>query len=78
MKITLDEEHNVGYIYFKEGEKVDKSIELGNSLVIDFSKEGKIIGLELLDAKEQLDYKAESYHLVFENLFKNLIKEFKF
>jgi len=60
MKITLDKEADAAYIYFKEisdGE-VANTISLNESVNIDFDKEGKTIGIEILNASKNLPVTA--------------------
>ena len=60
MKITLDKEADAAYIYFKEisdGE-VANTISLNESVNIDFDKDGKTIGIEILDASKNLPVTA--------------------
>jgi uncharacterized protein YuzE len=56
MKITLDKVANAAYIYFKEimpGEVV-KTISLNDSINIDLDKEGKTLGIEIINATKNL------------------------
>tara|TARA_Y100000310_G_scaffold86155_1_gene83003 strand:- start:602 stop:805 length:204 start_codon:yes stop_codon:yes gene_type:complete len=56
MKVTLDKEADAAYIYFKEiseGE-VTKTISLNDSINVDLDSEGKTLGIEILDASENL------------------------
>jgi len=60
MKITLDKEADAAYIYFKEisaGEVTD-TISLNESVNVDLNKEGKTIGIEILDASKNLPVTA--------------------
>jgi len=60
MKITLDKEADAAYIYFKEiseGE-VTNTISLNESVSIDLDKDGKTIGIEILDASKNLPLSA--------------------
>lgn len=60
MKITLDKEADAAYIYFKEiseGE-VEKTISLNDSINIDLDKEGRTLGIEILDASKNLPLNA--------------------
>lgn len=56
IKITLDKEADVAYIYLKEISKgeVSKTISLNNSINIDLDPEGQILGIEVLDASQNL------------------------
>lgn len=56
MKITFDKQADAAYIYLKEigfGE-AKETISLNNSINIDLDKEGKTIGIEILNASENL------------------------
>ncbi len=60
MKITLDKEADAAYIYFKEiseGE-VANTISLNESVNIDLDKDGKTIGIEILNASKNLPLSA--------------------
>jgi len=60
MKITLDKEADAAYIYFKdisEGE-VSDTISLNENVNIDLDKEGKTIGIEILEASKNLPSSA--------------------
>ena len=53
MKLEYDKEADAAYIYIKypikEGE-AEKTIELNEDLIVDFDKDGKLIGIEILNA----------------------------
>ncbi|MEK6890985.1 MAG: DUF2283 domain-containing protein [Nanoarchaeota archaeon] len=56
MRIEIDKEADSAYIYFKEiseGE-VKNTISLNESINIDLDKEGKMIGIEILEASKNL------------------------
>ena len=56
MKITYDKEADAVYIYFKEiaeGEVV-QTISLNESVNIDLGKDGKTLGIEILNASKNL------------------------
>ena len=54
MKFTYDSRYNIAYIRFKEKNESVESIRLSDDLVVDISKDGKVYGIELLNANEQL------------------------
>ena len=60
MKITYDKEADAAYIYFKEvsPEEVSQTISLNDSVNIDLDKEGKTLGIEILDATKNLPANA--------------------
>ena len=60
VKITFDKEADAAYIYFKEISKgeVAKTISLNDSINIDLDSDGQIIGMEILDASENMPVSA--------------------
>jgi uncharacterized protein YuzE len=57
MKTTYDNEANALYVRFSD-EKVERTEELRPGLILDFDNRGHIIGIEMLDAKQQLSESA--------------------
>lgn len=55
MKLEYDKEVDAAYIYIKypikDGE-AEKTIELNDDLIVDFDKNGKLIGIEILNASK--------------------------
>ncbi len=62
MKMTYDEEADAAYIYIKDkplpGE-VKQTISLNDSINMDFDKDKKIIGIEVLHASKNMPDKKE-------------------
>jgi uncharacterized protein YuzE len=52
MKIEYSKEADAIYVYFKE-EFVASSKEIEDGVVIDFDKEGQLIGIEVLDVSKR-------------------------
>ena len=52
MKIEYDKEVNAVYIYLQQKE-VAKTIELSETVNVDLDEEGKLIGVEVLDATQR-------------------------
>lgn len=52
MKVRYDKEVDARYIYAEEG-ATEYSEEVGEGVIVDISKEGKIVGMEILDASEK-------------------------
>jgi len=52
MKISYDKEADAMYIRLREG-KVDHTKEIDENTIIDFNKEGQVIGIEILFVKER-------------------------
>jgi len=62
MKIDFDKEADAAYIYFKEsikeGEAVE-TIEVNENIILDFDKEKKLLGIEVLNASKNISKEAE-------------------
>jgi len=54
MDITYDPRYNIAYIRFKKKIAGVETRSLSDEINIDISPDGKIYGIELLNAKEQL------------------------
>jgi len=52
MKIEYSKEADAIYVYFKE-EVVANSKEIEDGVVIDFDKDGQLIGIEVLDVSQR-------------------------
>jgi len=60
MKIEYDPERDLLYIYFAAPEtKSAETVTIKPGVHADFDKQGKLIGIEVLDAKEVLGTKIE-------------------
>jgi len=61
MKISYDKEVDAAYIYLKhsiEKGEAKKTIELNNNIILDFDKNKKLIGIEVLSASKILGKKV--------------------
>lgn len=60
MKIEFDKEADAAYVYFKEigNGEVAETITLNDSVNVDLDREGKVLGIEILDASEHLPSSA--------------------
>jgi uncharacterized protein YuzE len=54
MNITYDPKYNIAYIKFREKISQVETLRISDEINIDISSDGKIYGLELLNANEQL------------------------
>jgi uncharacterized protein YuzE len=52
MKISYDPKVDAMYIRFKSG-KYDHTKKITDVILVDVTKDGKVLGLEILDAKRQ-------------------------
>jgi len=60
MKIEYDLERDLLYIYFAEPEKKSaETITIKPGVHADFDKDGKLIGIEVIDASELMGKKIE-------------------
>lgn len=61
MKLEYDKTVDAAYIYLKhpilEGE-VKKSVECKKDIIFDFDSNGKLIGVEILNARKVIDKKV--------------------
>ncbi len=53
MKVIFDPETDTLSIIFRE-EKIAESDEVREGIIIDYSRDGKIVSMEILDASEQI------------------------
>jgi len=56
MKVVYDPDHDILNIEFLEDETIDDTIEYDEGILIDYSKERKIVSLEILDASERISH----------------------
>ena len=54
MKVSYDPRYNVAYIRLRRRSSSVETIHISDELNIDLSPDGKIYGIELLNANEQL------------------------
>ena len=63
MKISYDPKVDAMYIRFKSG-KYDHTKKITDDILVDIAKNGKVLGLEILDAKKQFgDIKPEKIEI---------------
>jgi len=57
MKVNYDKKNNVASLDFvdREGAYIQESVEIpGTELILDFDKDGQLVGIESLNPKEEL------------------------
>ena len=59
MKIKYDPKYNIAYIKIREKVAEVESIRISDELVVDIAPGGKIYGIELLNANEQLEFEKK-------------------
>lgn len=61
MKFEYDKDADAAYVYLvediKDGE-AEKTIELNKDIILDFDSDGKLLGVEILNASKVLNKKA--------------------
>jgi len=61
MRLEYDKDVDAAYIYLvdkiKNGE-AEKTIELNDSIILDFNKKGKLLGIEILNASKVMNKKT--------------------
>jgi uncharacterized protein YuzE len=66
MKLTYDPRYNIAYLQLREKNETVDSIKISEELIVDIATDGTVYGIELLNAKKQLQDK-NSLHLLFVN-----------
>lgn len=66
MKLTYDPRHNIAYIQLAERTTEVETVRVSEELNVDLTPDGKVYGIELLNASEQLRTISES-KLIMEN-----------
>ena len=59
MKIIYDPKYNIAYIQLREKIKDVETLKISDEVNIDWTPDGKIYGIELLNANDQLDLNHE-------------------
>jgi uncharacterized protein YuzE len=68
MKITYDAEADAVYIRFNEGHPQVMTEHLSEDIAADYDKDGRLAGLEILDASRLLGGKDVFHSVVFEDI----------
>ena len=63
MKITYDKIANAAYMTLRAG-KVAKTVEMSGNVIVDLDKKGNLLGIEMLDAANQLPKEGLSKNVV--------------
>jgi uncharacterized protein YuzE len=72
MKIEYSKTADAIYVYFKE-EFVERSKEIEDGIVLDFDRNGQLVGIEVLDASKRFSL-ADIVNVNIENLPVEAIK----
>ena len=68
MKIKYDPEVDAAYISFKKGPVQVTTIRLSEDVAVDLGPNEEIVGIEILDASEQLGFQKEKPTIELENI----------
>ena len=74
MNFTYDPKYNIAYIQFREKTDNVETIKISDELNIDISSDGKVYGIELLNANEQLLSEDNKKYFVLDFLNKERIE----
>ena len=66
MKVSYDPRHNIAYIRLAEKTEQVETVKVSDELNVDLTPDGRIFGIELLNANEQLQTLAPG-SVIFEN-----------
>ncbi len=72
MKISFDPKYNIAYIRLRPKKGKVDTIHISDELNIDISSDGKIYGIEFLNANEQLQIKEEKFIFLNESTGKSM------
>lgn len=68
MKIKYDPEVDAAYISFKKGPTEVTTIHLSEDIAIDLGPNEELVGIEILDASEQLGFEKGKPAIELENI----------
>lgn len=60
MKISYDPKYNIAYIKVRDKIAAVETLQISDEINIDITPDGKVYGIELLNANEQLDSEKEN------------------
>ncbi len=66
MKVTIDPRYNIAYIHLREKTEQVETIRVSDELAVDIAPDGRVYGIELLNANEQI-YKSDVLSLLDES-----------
>jgi len=64
MKLTFDPRHNIAYLRLADATTQVETVHVSDELNVDLTPDGKVYGIELLNANEQLRGLGEGRLLV--------------
>jgi uncharacterized protein YuzE len=74
--IKLNIEKNIGYLKTDvKKTRIDKTIEVGDDIIVDVNADGEIVGIELLNPLEQLGIKYKKSFLYPTNFIDKLLSQ---
>ena len=60
MYLSYDKENDVLYIKYKK-DKIEESEEIKEGIIIDYNKEGEIVGIEIVGFKKRKDFDIKEF-----------------
>lgn len=51
MRVSVDQKADAVYLYMTE-EKIESSEEVADGIIVDYDKDGKMVGIEILNASQ--------------------------
>jgi len=67
MKISYDPKYNIAYIKVRDRIAEVETLQISDEINIDITPDGKVFGIELLNANEQLDFEKENELVLINN-----------
>ncbi len=68
MKISYDPEVDAAYFRFLEGDFECTTVRVSEDVAVNIAPGGKVVGIEVLDASENLEIMPEAPNIQLENL----------
>jgi len=68
MRISYDPQVDAAYISFKDRSVQVTTMRITEDIAIDFGPHEEIVGIEILDASEHLNFNRESPSITIENM----------
>ena len=67
MKLSYDPAHNVAYLSLREVNGGVETVEFGDDVLLDVGPDGELVGIELLNANEQLSAMGAEFQVINES-----------
>jgi len=67
MRVTYDHRADAVYITLK-GHGIDHTVRIGPDMAIDYGPDGEIHGIEILSAREHIEFRSEKPQVILEHM----------